>query len=214
MLGPDDIFLHEDENGILVNPFTLGQLLGVMFGAAQELVETHGDHWDFVGFWMSFAPHPPSQFGAAFYSGLTNDVQGIGLPLDGFGFSFSDRLQGQVQMYFVNGWIPGNSGSAAFTRLVLGQEFEHRWAMFLNPITGNRSLQGFGDQCGRVSHWNFSVDCQGSCMECRNWVGSNPASLSGGSLGFIADIGGVFSYIALYLMGYVSPAEMDAGMVE
>jgi len=52
-------------------------------------------------------------------------------------------------------------------------------------------------------------------MEISEWIGSSPAELVGNFVTFNTDIpGGVFSYTDLYLMGYVSPAEMDAGNSE
>ena len=51
-------------------------------------------------------------------------------------------------------------------------------------------------------------------MEIAEWVGYDPATRLEGTLHFNADTGGVFSYTDLYLMGYVSPEEMDAGNSE
>ncbi len=111
-------------------------------------------------------------------------------------------------------WQPGTGANANFTRLALAQEFEHRFALFLPPLADGRALQGNNGNCGRGFHWNWKTDGQGSGMEIREWVGSNPAQLVGGSITFNTDIGGVFSYTDLYLMGSVSPAEMDAGNSE
>ena len=51
-------------------------------------------------------------------------------------------------------------------------------------------------------------------MEISEWIGTNPATRNGSSINFNTDTGGVFSYTDLYLMGYVSPSEMDAGNSE
>ncbi len=76
-------------------------------------------------------------------------------------------------------------------------------------------MQGDNASCGRIAHWNWKVDGQGSAMELSEWVGSGPAVLAGSFVTFNTDIlGGVFGYSDLYLMGYVSPAEMDAGNSE
>ena len=79
-------------------------------------------------------------------------------------------------MWTSSNWNSGTSGSADFTMLVLGQEFEHRFAMFLFPLPGGRPMQGNGSSCGRGAHWNFRVDGQGSGMEIPAWVGSSPGS--------------------------------------
>ncbi len=213
----DDIFIFEDTAGLLVSPFTTGELLNLMGQAAMQVITQYGDEFDFVGFFVNFVPD--HQIGSAFYIGLFNDVTGIGLdPFDqraDFGV-FSNRLQGMVMMWRVQAWGPDDT-----TMLVLAQEFEHRWAMFLSPLPDGRQLQGDSSGCGRGAHWNWKVDGQGSGMEIREWIGSGPAVLGGdcapGGFFFIcrnSDTGGVWSYTDLYLMGYVSPAEMDAGNSE
>ena len=102
-------------------------------------------------------------------------------------------------------WEAGDGPGADFTRLALGQEFEHRFALFLPPLLEGSVLQGDNAGCGRVFHWNWKTDGQGSAMEISEWVGSNPAVLEGSFVTFNTDTGGVFSYTDLYLMGYVSP---------
>ena len=51
-------------------------------------------------------------------------------------------------------------------------------------------------------------------MEISEWLGSDPAVREQSSIAFNTDTGGVFSYTDLYLMGYVSPQEMDLGNSE
>jgi hypothetical protein len=84
--------------------------------------------------------------------------------------------------------------------------------MFLPNLLDGRQLQGNNGSCGHGAHWNWRVDDQGSSMEISEWAGSNPALLVGSFVTFNIDIpGSVFSYTDLFLMGYVSGAEMDAG---
>ena len=125
-------------------------------------------------------------------------------------------------------WNQASWAADDTTMLVLGQELEHRFAMFLDPLLDGRAMQGTPAGCGRSAHWNWQIDGQGSGMEIREWIGSNPAVLGGdcapGGFFFICfntdigdsptGLGGVFSYSDLYLMGNVSPAEMDAGNSE
>jgi len=109
-------------------------------------------------------------------------------------------------------WAPGSGPAADITRLALAQEFEHRFALFLPPLLTGEDLQGDDGACGRTLHWNWKVDGQGSGMEISEWVGTSPAVLAASFVSFNTDIpGGVFSYTDLYLMGYVTPAQMDAG---
>lgn len=213
----DDIFVFEDTSNVLTSDFTDGQLFDLMSDAANALILAEGDEFDFIGYWVNFNPH--HQLGAAFYLGVHNDTTGLGQAPFNFRGDFglaTNTIQGYVMMWNISSssWQAGTGSNADFTRLVLGQEFEHRFGMFLPSISGGRVLQGNNESCGRSAHWSFKVDGQGSGMEIAEWVGASPATRSGGSLNFNTDIGGVFSYTDLYLMGYVSPAEMDAGNSE
>jgi hypothetical protein len=207
MVTPDDLFFFEDTTRLLTTPFSDGQLFHFMADATNDVLARHGDNFDFVAFFINFAPD--HQLGAAFYLGLENGVSGIGQSIfnarPSFGVAGSN-VEGWVMMWNQGSWSPG---SATTTQLVLGQEFEHRFGMFLNPLFGGRPLQGPDNVCGRSGHWNFRVDAQGSGMEAPEWVGSSPAQRNGSRISYNADTGGVFSLPDLYIMGYVSGAEMD-----
>lgn len=208
------IFRFEDSDELLLNNFSAGALLDLMAQAANAVVAAHGDNFDFVGFWTNFVPH--HTIGAAFYHAIENDVNGIGLGLfnnrSAEGIA-GENIEGFVMMWNIDNdlWQPGSGPEAAFTRLALGQEFEHRFAMFLPPLPDGRVLQGGQLGCGRTAHWNWKVDGQGSSMEISEWVGVDPAVPVGTFISFNTDTGGVFSYPDLYLMGYVSAAETDVG---
>ena len=223
-LSPAHIFPFEDGNGLLLTDFSDGQLIDLMVTAANDVMSVHGDNFDFIGYWVNFVPH--HQIGAAFYKFIENDVMGIGdasttgtplfnlRPELGLG---GENIEGFIMMWRINNpiWQPGDGADAAFTRLALGQEYEHRFAMFLPPLRDGRVLQGNNGSCGRFFHWNWRVDGQGSCMEISEWVGADPAVLEANFISFNTDIpGSIFSYTDLYLMGYVSPEEMDAGNSE
>ncbi len=215
-LTPEHVFAFEDTDRVLLTNFSIAELFGIMVASANELMATHGDNYDFISYFTNFEPH--HRIGAAFYAGIENDVMGIGLGRSnnrraiGLG---GENIEGFVMMWNVNRtWFPGDGAEADFTRLALGQEFEHRFAMFLPNLLDGRVLQGDNGSCGRGAHWSWRVDGQGSSMEISEWVGENPANLEGRFVTFNTDIGGVFSYSDLYLMGYVSPAEMDEGNSE
>jgi hypothetical protein len=212
-----DIFAFEDSAGVLQTNYSTGQRQNLMTNAANALISAKGDNFDFIGFWLNSAPNHQSS--TAFYWTVFNDTTGIGLSFFNYRGSLglaSNRVQGYVMMWNINTsyWQPGTGSNADFTRLVLGQEFEHRFGMFLPAISGGRQLQGDNGSCGRSAHWNYKVDGQGSCMEISEWVGTTSLCRLGGILNFNTDTGGVFSFTDLYLMGYVSPAEMDAGNSE
>ena len=81
----------------------------------------------------------------AFYMPIFNDVSGLGV-------GGSNEIEGYVMMCNVNSWVPGNGQSANFTRLVLGQEFEHRLAMFLGRQTAAHRCQRRHGEPGDLRH--------------------------------------------------------------
>ncbi len=220
-LSPLHVFPHEDSAQVLLTNFSDGQLLNLMADGANALMAAHGDNFDFIGYWLNYVPH--HTIGAAFYMPIENDVSGIGDPSTVGTPIFNNRVslgvngdnvEGYIMMWNINSgtWAPGTGGDAFFTRIALGQELAHRFAMYLPDLLGGQQLQGNNGSCGRQFHWNFRVDGQGSSMEIAEWTGVSPANLSFAGANFNLDIpGSVFSYTDLYLMGYVSPAEMDAG---
>jgi hypothetical protein len=219
-----DIFLYPDSTGLLLTNFSDEALFGLMTDASNALLSERGDAFDYIAFWLNFdADH---EIGAAFYLPIVNDTLGIGNVGDAVGVPgptfdlhadlglAGQRADGWVMMWNVNSdwWAGGSLPEAGFTRLAMGQEFEHRFALFLPPLLTGELLQGDDSACGRSFHWNWKVDGQGSAMEISEWVGSAPAVLAASSVSFNTDIpGGLWSYTDLYLMGYVSPAAMDAG---
>lgn len=219
-LNTGDLFIYEDTDQVLVNFFTDGELFAFMVQAANELMTVHGDNYDYIGFWLNFEPF--RKIGSAFYLPMENDVSGIGddifdnRPLFGLAGNNTDGL---VMMYNVADWDSGTGSLGRLTQLVLAHEFEHRFGVFLDPVQGGTvDLQGDGAGCGRPAHWSWKVDAQGSAMELREWIGSSPAVLGGDCpsstfffVCFNADTGGSWSYPDLYLMGYASASEMDAG---
>lgn len=218
-----DIFPFEDSASLLQTNFSDFDLFFLMADATNAVLAAEGDNFDFIGFFLNYVPD--HQIGSAFYLGLENATSGLGQG----NFNFrpdlgvaGNNVEGWVMMWRQSSWAPDLTAM-----LVMGQEFEHRWGLFLDPLLDGRSLQGNNVGCGRGSHWSWKVDGQGSGMEIREWIGSAPAVLGGtcsGGFPFICnntDIGtsptgleAVFSYTDLYLMGYVSPAEMDAGNSE
>ncbi len=198
-----------------------------MVSAANDLMAAHGDIYDFVGFWLNFSPH--HTIGTAAYIGLENDVTGIGVQ-PAVGTELFNRraelgvggqnIEGFLITWNINWpqWQPGTGPEAFMTRVALGHEFEHRFAMFLPDLLDGRRMQGYGGfGCYGAGHPNPGVDSQGSVLGIGEWVGSNPAVIQASYPDFYlfnTDTGGLWSYTELYLMGYVSPVEMDAGNSE
>ncbi len=226
-LSPAHIFAFEDTDAVLLSDYTTGQLIDLMVTAANELLATHGDIYDFVGFWLNFAPH--HVIGTAAYVGLENDVTGIGVQSAVGTELFNLRadvgvggqnIEGFLITWNINWpqWQPGTGPEAFGTRVALGHELEHRFAMYLPDLLDGRRMQGFGGfGCYAPGHPNPAVDAQGSVLGIGEWVGSNPAVVQASFPDFFlfnTDTGGFYSYTELYLMGYVSPVEMDAGNSE
>jgi hypothetical protein len=222
-LTTDDIYLFEDTDELLLTDFTVEQIKNLMASAVNDLMSVHGDIYDYAGFWLNFDPH--HTIGGAFFWSIENDVSGIGRELFDYRPDYGiagENIEGMLMMHNVNTyWFdPPGGPYSDFTQQGISHEFEHRWAMHLPPLADGRNLQGdadpyVGGPCGKTMHWSYRVDGQGSAMEIREWIGSRPARLQGGIFTFNTDIpGGVFSYPDLYLMGYVSPLEMDAGASE
>ena len=226
-LSPAHVFPFEDTNQILLTDFSSGELVDLMATAANGLLAVHGDIYDFVGFWLNFPPH--HVYGTAAYIALENDATGIGVqsavgtelfnrrPDYGVG---GQNIEGFLITWNINwsSWQPGTGPDASLTRIALGHELEHRFAMFLPDLLDGRRMQGYGGfGCYTAGHPNPAVDSQGSVLGIGEWVGSNPAVIQASYPGFHifnTDTGGLYGYTDLYLMGFVSPAEMDAGNSE
>ncbi|MCP3920932.1 MAG: hypothetical protein GY711_35840 [bacterium] len=233
------VFAYEDTHDVLLNHFPSRPFMAaLMADAANGVIAQAGDEFDFIGFWMTY----PLQFTGAggLYESVKNDVHGIGDPSGGLTpdgiFDLHDFLQLSGErvrgfLFFLDinhpDWQPGSGVGATAARILVNHEFEHAFGVYLPDLADGRRLQGEGefpapfDPCGDVFHWNWRIDGQGSCMQISEWVGAGPAMRLPGAGGnpfnyrFNTDIpGGVYSYTDLYLMGLVSPAEMDAGNSE
>ena len=220
-----DIFIFEDTGNFFQAGHAFEDILVFLAEPANALLAAEGDKFDFVGFWLNFAP--AQQIGTAFYGALENDVSGLGSEAFNYRAAIGlagDNVEGFVMMWNINTerWQFGAGHEAMFTRLVLAEEFQHRFGILLPDLLDGRRLQGDNGACGRTAHWNLRVDGQGCAMEMGEWWGQSPA-IRGGDCVFLpladdncfnSDTGGPWSYTDLYLMGYVSAAEMDAGNSE
>jgi len=221
-LTDSHILFFEDTNGTLLADFSVPRLKIFLSNVANAVMAQHGDNFDFIGVWLNFEPH--HTIGRALYFAIENDVTGIGVnPTTGtetfnarreLGIG-GDNVEGMVIMWNVHqpDWAVGTGPDAEFTRIAMAHEYEHRFGIDMPPLLDGTPLQG-GGGCYVSGHWNRSIDSQGSCMGLGEWVGSNPAQLVTNDLSFNTDTGGTYAYTDLYLMGYVSPAEMDAGNSE
>ncbi len=103
----------------------------------------------------------------AFYSGVQNSVNGIGLGNFNVAAAFGSagRLQGFLHMNHVNAWPDSPLGFSFLN--VLGQEAEHEWGAFVRyQRSGTESDLILGRQ---IAHWSFYLDTDGSVMEGNGW---------------------------------------------
>ena len=173
----------------------------VDFVRAYQLFRTlHGDDYDFVTFFVDTASGMPPVCGCSFWSGIYNDVQGIGLgPFDGRPGWGTSRLQG---FHFLN------QGHFPLWRYVMLQEFGHQFAAFAryrDPVTGATMADHLLG--GVLGHWALDLDDDKSPMDydANNWV-----ELPGGQFRRVNLNSDERTYcnLDLYLMGLLGPDEV------
>lgn len=173
----------------------------VDFVRAYQLFRTqHGDDYDFVTFMVDTASGMPPVCGCSFWSGIYNDVQGIGLgPFNGRPGWGTSRLQG---FHFLN------QGHFPSWRYVMLQEFGHQFASFAryrDPVTGATMTDHLLG--GVLGHWALNLDDDKSPMDydTNNWV-----ELPGGQFRRVNLSSDERTYcnLDLYLMGLLGPREV------
>ena len=173
----------------------------VDFVRAYQLFRTlHGDDYDFVTFFVDDASGMPPVCGCSFWSGIYNDVTGIGLgPFNGRPGWGTSRLQG---FHFLN------QGHFPSWRYVMLQEFGHQFAAFAryrDPVTGATMTDHLLG--GVLGHWALDLDDDKSPMDydTNNWV-----ELPGGQFRRVNLNSDERTYcnLDLYLMGLLGPDEV------
>lgn len=194
-----DICVVEDD-GTIVKTAANGQPY-VDFVRGYQLFRTaHGDDYDFVTFVTDSDSGMPPQGGASFWSGIYNDVQGIGLgAFNGRGAWGTSRLQ---SFHFMN------QGHFPLWRYVMLQEFGHQFGAFVryrDPVTNavmTDHLLG-----GVLGHWALNLDDDKSPMDYdfNNWI-----ELPNGQFQKVNLTDGerTFCNLDLYLMGVLGPNEV------
>jgi hypothetical protein len=196
-MTPEHILLWEDTSGILLDPTASFDERNAFFGsAADALIQQWGDDFDFVTYWVDF--EPAAGAGGAYFVHVYNDIQGIGRSfLDRralYGVN-SDRLEGFVVMnnrHLLKG-NPNNDNTIA-------HEFGHRWIAFVKETADGRRLLNQTN-----AHYNCKLDLGGGTLS-PEWRGF-PARQARAEYNVHTD--GRYSYLDLYLMGYVDAFEMD-----
>ncbi|HEY7161829.1 MAG TPA: hypothetical protein VH815_11250 [Acidobacteriota bacterium] len=169
-----------------------------------EFYQTHPSVFDFIVVWTDFSALQGT--GAfAFYSGIQNNIQGIGQPSFNFTKAFgSPKIQGFLMMDFLGKYPNDPETEFLFsnsTLEVFGQENGHRWLAYPKvAIAGQPEnlLLGRAD-----SHWSFYLDSDASCMEGNDIRDNNN--------GTFTTIGAneTYSKFDRYMMGLIPPSAVS-----
>ncbi|MBU0675771.1 MAG: hypothetical protein KJ950_14110 [Proteobacteria bacterium] len=171
---------------------------------AREFYRTHADRYNFLLFFSDFDFAMPSGETVAFYLGVKNDVQGIGLGLfdDSTRFGSNGTLQGTIDMgNLANMVVDPLSPDFSFTMGTLSHELMHRWGAYVSYMDPDgiemHSLLGIDNK-----HWSYLLDTQGSLMYGNNWHNNGD--------GTFASFPGrrYFSPLDQYLMGIVDESQV------
>lgn len=194
-----DICVVQDD-GTLVKTNQAGQQY-VDFVRGYQLFRTlHGDDYEFVTFVLDTASGIPPTCGCSFWSGIYNDVQGIGLGgFNGRGAWGTSRLQG---FHFMN------QGHFPIWRYVMGQEFAHQFAAFARYRDPNTNVTMTDHLLnGVLGHWALNLDDDKSPMDYdfNNWVELPNGQFTKVNL---TDAERTYCNLDLYLMGLLGPNEV------
>jgi hypothetical protein len=131
-----------------------------VFNVPSIFYRTHGDDYDFIYVWTDFQYDLGNAF--AFYSGIRNEIEGIGQ--NAFNRTGSFGSDGRLQGLLVLNDIVSAYPSLPTTRFlglnsslsVLGQEQGHRWLSFIRyPGDDPGILLG-----RQQAHWNFFLNIE------------------------------------------------------
>lgn len=165
-----------------------------------EFYQTHPSVFDFIVVWTDFSAL--SGTGAfAFYSGIQNNIKGIGQPSFNFSKAFgSPKLQGFLMMDLIGKYPNDPNTEFLFsnsTLEVFGQENGHRWLAYPRVAVAGQPenlLLGRAD-----SHWNFYMDSDASCME------GNDIRENGDGTFSTVGANETYSKLDRYIMGFLPP---------
>jgi Tol biopolymer transport system component/flagellar hook assembly protein FlgD/fibronectin type 3 domain-containing protein len=170
---------------------------------AREFFRTHRDDYDFLVVFSNFDFAMPEE-GAAFYLGVKNDVQGIGLESFDHSpeFGSAGRLQGTIDM----GNLAKNVSDPLDPRFehtlsLINHELLHRWGAYLK----------FRDASGTVSsallgregiHWSYLLDTQGSLHYGSRWRDNGNGTFTA------QETRTYYSPLDLYVMGMIGKEQV------
>ena len=171
---------------------------------AKEFYKTHKDEYDFLVIFTNFDFQFPEADAQAFYMGVKNDVQGLGIDIFDYTslFGSSGRLQGTIDMGNISNLVadPVDPGFEE-TLSTLAHEQMHRWGAHLRfrDADGNVSTDLLGKD---NDHWSFLLNSYGSVLYGNYWQdnGNGRFTSSAASKDY--------SPLDLYLMGFNDKAQV------
>lgn len=171
---------------------------------AKAFYSVHEDAFDFIAILTDFDYAMIQPDALAFYSGVKNDIEGIGIPIyDGTAdYGSAGRLQGTIDMGNLNALETDPAASGfSFIMTTLSHELLHRWAAFVSymDLDGNvrTDLLGKDD-----SHWSYLLDSQGSVQYGGAWHDNGDGTFTA------LTCRKYFSDLDLYLMGLADKSEV------
>ena len=168
---------------------------------AREYYATHPDNYDFLVIFSDFEFETDGA--AAFHLGVSNAIEGIGLPIFSNTelFGSDGELKGYIDMANIDRYVSSSldvnraatDGSFDSALKTLAHETLHQWAAH----TQIEDFQGRDN-----GHWNFFLDTEGSIEYGHDWRDNGNGT-------FTAEAArNKFSSLDLYLMGLVSSEEV------
>jgi hypothetical protein len=170
----------------------------------KKVIATLGDHFHTITIWLTFPDG--GNLAGAYSTSVKNDVRGLGLRLKdmSMGYGSAGVLRTVITMkdWGLRAGDTLESWNRTRTLSVWGQEYAHRWAMFMlvrDPRTNQPSELLLGRDC---SHYSRYVETQGSVMDGYSWTDNGDGSFLQGERAT------GLSNLDLYTMGLLDADEV------
>ncbi len=190
---------------------------------AQKFYETHKDEYDFLVIFTNFDFFMPQAGAKGFYSGIRNDVQGIGVgpgrteELFDYRPSYGingKKLQGLIEMANIAGHTSDPlDPKFEETLMELSHEMMHRWGAYIRYKTDPADLNS-PDSEGLLgkdnAHWSYLFETNGSTLYGNHWQDNGDGTFTSISPDnhVVSGIGRIFSPLELYLMGMIDKTQV------
>jgi large repetitive protein len=176
---------------------------------AKEFFKTHKDEYDFIVIFTNFDFNMPDATAKAFYTGVKNDIRGIGQPMFDYSqqYGSAGKLQGTIDagnlLKLVLDPLDPNFENTLF---VVGHEYLHRWGAYVK----------FKDKDGNISsallgkdgaHWSFLLDTSASVLYGNKWQDNGDGTFTS------VQVAKYLSPLDLYLMGFANKSQVPQMML-